>query len=230
MASKLRRVFPPIWSNSRPNFHSCDGLHLHACNLIFKLHSVVDKVWDNCKTTKSIVKTFAEGRNVEVRAVVRNPSLPWDDIWRAVWDIPHDNKLIDFQWRVSHNVLFTGDRVARFGIGEGKCPGANCNVIETPRHLFWECPNTLHVVSWVQSMFHSLVNDSVTLEYEHFLYGFITYNVAKGVLRKLRFIFFISRFMIWKYRCLKVFEGKVTPGHQIVSAITTEMKAQVRGL
>ncbi|KAJ8035265.1 hypothetical protein HOLleu_22431 [Holothuria leucospilota] len=228
MASKLRRVFPPIWSNTRPNLHSCHGIHLHACNLIFKLYSVDNKVWDNCKTTKSIVKCLADGRNVEVRTVVRNPSLPWDEIWRAVWDNTLDNKLIDFQWRVAHNVLFTGDRVARFGIGDGKCPRASCNAIESPKHLFWECPNAHHIVNWAQSMYHTLVNDNVTLSYEHFLYGFITRKAPKGVLKKLRFIFSVSKFMIWKYRCIHVFEGKHTPGHQIKMAITKEIKIRIQ--
>ena len=71
-----------------------------------------------CKRTKDIAKVLSPS-NVVIHAVEKQPRLPWSSIWDGVFSKILDNKLKCFQWRLSHGVLNTGERIAKWGIGNG---------------------------------------------------------------------------------------------------------------
>ena len=227
MASKLRRVFPAVWSNMRPNSPVCSHILLYACDLLIILHSLDSQFLDNCKITKSIVKTFKKGDLICVKVVRDYPSFPWNSIWSAAFNKILDNKLMDFQWRLSHHVLATGQRIARWGLGGGICPYVNCNVVETINHLFWECPRINPVIIWVKNVFKSLCDDNVDINLNLFLYGFTKEKISHVIFNRIWYTFCICKFIVWKSRCIAVFQGTLKSGAQMKSDVINEIKLRV---
>lgn len=169
-----------------------------------------------------------DGSNVIARVVQKNPTFPWDSIWKATFDKVLDIKLMDFQWRLSHHILYTGQRIAKWGMGDGICPYNNCNVVETVRHMFWECPEVAPVVSWTKQIYNKLFDNTVDLKIEFFLYGFTADPIPNNIYRRLWYIFSLTKFIVWKCRCTLVFEGHAKPGLQIKSDIIREIKLRIR--
>ena len=226
IATHLRREFPHIWSNSRPNSDICHPSLLYACEIIKKLNGIDNNFTIACTRTKDLTKML-QPSDISIAAVRHQPALPWAIIWRRTFDKVLDNKLTGFQWRLAHDVLYTGKRINDWGMGTGICPFARCNVIETTSHIFWDCPKIQDILSWVEKTFTSLSGNIATFNINLFLYGFPDYNIPHNVFIRMWFIFCITKFVIWKSRCLHVFESQVQTSTVLRSIIIREIKLRV---
>ena len=229
IAKQIRKILPQIWSNSRPNSCICSPPLLYACRVITNLHNVDQNFVQSCTCTKDIVRLL-HSSDTTVTVVRKNPSMPWDIIWRKVFDNILDNKLISFQWRLVHHILFTGERVKDWGIGDGICPFTQCKIIksiETTDHIFWTCPKIQEILTWVVKIFKYLTSDNVDFDINLFLYGFPTDNIAKAAFHRIWVIFCTTKFAIWKSRCLHVFEKQVQKTSVLVSIIKHDIKLRV---
>ncbi|KAJ8043497.1 hypothetical protein HOLleu_10605 [Holothuria leucospilota] len=140
LAKSLRFPFSCIWSNSRPNSGLCSPSLLFASDILKRLFSLSETFHLDCKKTKDIVKLLLQNVNVDVTIVKKHPTFPWDKIWKLTFSEILDNKLKDFQWRLAHGILYTGQRIRNWGMGDGLCPRATCTEIETAKHILWDCP------------------------------------------------------------------------------------------
>ena len=116
MAKQLRSVHPPIWSNSRPNSDECSTSLTQACSVLKQLSSVNNNFATSCHRTKNIVQLL-QPCNVTSSIARKNPNFPWDIVWKLAFSDILDNKLRDFQWRLAHQVLYTGKKDK--GLGNG---------------------------------------------------------------------------------------------------------------
>ena len=91
IAKQLRCIFPRLWSNSRPNSDVCTTPLLYACGVIKKLYNLDHNFTQICTSTKDIVKLL-HPNDISIRAAQKNPTLPWDAIWRMVFNNILDNK------------------------------------------------------------------------------------------------------------------------------------------
>ena len=78
-------------------------------------------------------------------------SLYWSATWRQLFFFDMDRQVIDLSWKVAHGVLYTADRLSRFGYA---IPTA-CfcgHPSQTLDHLFFSCPLADSVLSWLSSL------------------------------------------------------------------------------
>ncbi|KAK8973038.1 hypothetical protein V6N11_047041 [Hibiscus sabdariffa] len=61
-------------------------------------------------------------------------------LWKALKTLPTLPKVCIFAWRLAHDCLPTGSRVATAGLGSGVCPFCSTTV-ETSLHAFRDCPS-----------------------------------------------------------------------------------------
>ena len=122
-AKFLRMCFPHIWSNCMPNSSVCSKHLVHACHTVRRLFTESNTFVIVCKHTKDIVRFLREPVvGNDIACVRHNPHYPWSKIWFLAFSHILDNKLKDFQWRLAHDVLYTGERIKKWGIGDGICP------------------------------------------------------------------------------------------------------------
>ncbi|XP_071849885.1 uncharacterized protein [Apostichopus japonicus] len=136
LAMPLRRVFPQLWSNTRPNSAVCPPSLLYASDIIRRLHSMDSLFFQSSKSIKLITKSL-QPSGANLIAVRDYPTFPWETIWKLAFSNMLGNKLMDFQWRLAHHILYTGKRIKDWGMGDGICPCEQCNEIETISHIFW---------------------------------------------------------------------------------------------
>ena len=80
----------------------------------------------------------------------------WPLTWSQLFFFKLDCPVIDLNWKVAQGVLYTADRLVGFGYSVD--PSCFCNSApECPSHLFFSCPLTHSVLSWLQSLFYVLI-------------------------------------------------------------------------
>ena len=225
MAKPLRLLFPHLWSNARPNSDFCRNNKLTACHIIKTLASK-DFRFNNNVSTKLVAKSLRD-TDVIISVVRHNPTFPWGHIWPLAFNCYLDNKLKDFQWRLVHKALCTGAKIHGWGMGSGICPMANCNCIETIEHIFWECPKVNSIILWLKAFCKSF-NANFNLNVSFFLMGFPRINMPKVVFNRLWYVLCVSKFIIWKSRCIHVFQSHAHSSEEIQSLIINYIKQRVR--
>ena len=225
MSKPLRIFFPDIWSNSRPNSDDRTKYLSFACDVIRKLYIFDKKFFLNCISLKCIMRCLRPS-DIIIVAVRDYPHLLWERIWKNTFNRILDNKLIDFQWRVNHHILYTGDRIKKWGLGAGICPMGNCKCIETIHHLFLCCFYVQPVVVWAKNIFNKLTDNNGTFDDNFFLFGSPEPSIPKKVFERIWFVFCITKFVIWKCRCKIVFEG--SRQGSILSQIVANIRMRVR--
>ena len=220
VAKLLRPIFPHLWSNLRPNSSLCTKTLLYACSIVKRLYSSDVNFNLNCIVTKDIVKNLCKPvHNNEISAVRHNPNFPWARIFEFVFTDILDNKLKDFQWRLAHDILYTGERIQKWGIGDGLCPMDTCVCIETVNHIFWECPKVKPIITWIDNIFKFFEGNDAKLTADLFLYGFPDTKLCKTTFKRLWYLFCTCKFVIWKSRCIHVFESQIHSSVYLLSSI-----------
>ena len=230
LAKPLRIPFSCMWSNSRPNSDLCSPSLVFAGDILKRLFVVSDSFHVDCKKTKGIVKLLLHNISVNIHIVQKHPTFPWDKIWKLTFSEILDNKLKDFQWRLVHGILYTGERIRKWGMGDGLCPRDNCNEIETAKHILWDCPKVKPILDWIGKLLSQLLGNRayVQFQYTMFTYGFPALKAPKTVLRRIWFVFCVAKFTIWKSRCLHVFQKDVHSSKTIILSIIQTVKDRVK--
>ena len=142
-----------------------------------------------------------------------------------------DNKLVDFEWRLAHNVLYTNQRVAKWGKSDGVCPIHNCNDIESVSHIFWVCPKVSPIITWLDKILKSVLGHDFHLDYNYYMYGInpqVKSDVSRLVLDRVWVILSTTKFVIWKSRCIHVFQHRYIPSSTIMSNIVKDVNLRVK--
>ncbi|KAJ8034902.1 hypothetical protein HOLleu_21924 [Holothuria leucospilota] len=226
IAKQLRVFYPGIWSNSRPNSNMCTSSLSQACDVLKQLFMVDNNFAISCKHTKNIVKLL-QPVNVTISIVRKNPTFPWEKIWKLAFSSLLDNKLKDFQWRLAHQVLYTGKRIKDWGMGDGICPFEGCGAVETLYHIFWDCPKVKPVLTWTAKVFREVACTNQCLHPDLLMFGFPDLVCTPPVFQRIWFIFCVVKFTLWKSRCLQKFESEIQDDKQLKSIIIKSIKDRV---
>lgn len=115
-------------------------------------------------------------------------------------------------------------------MGDGVCPFTQCkvmNIIETTPHIFWTCPKIQDILFWIGKTVQYLTKDKIIFNIDLFLYGFPDTNITKAIFHRIWLLFCITKFAIWKSRCLHVFEAQVQTSSVLLSIIEHEIRLRV---
>ena len=149
-------------------------------------------------------------------------ALYWSTTWRELFFFDLDKQVIDLSWKVAHGVLFTVDRLLRFGYSLD--PFCFCGpVLETPSHLFFECSLAQSVLSWFQSLLFSFSPQCPSIVCRHVLFGFNS-DELRRVPRVFVYILNVCKFFIWHARNDYRFRD-IRPGALVV---IEKVKARVK--
>ena len=140
-------------------------------------------------------------------------SLYWSSTWRNLHFCDVDRPVIDLSWQVAHGVLYTVDRLLSFGYSLD--PHCFCGpVMETPSHLFFQCPLAQSGLSWLQSLMSRFSTLCPVLLCRHVLFGFSP-SELRVVPRIFVYLLNLLKYFIWRVRNDFRFRG-VCPGAVVV--------------
>ena len=196
-----------------------------ACKYVSDLHKL-----NSDFITSSRVKDLTE--NLRTQGIFPNiqvkwPTKPWDAIWNMVFDQILDTKLQVFCWKVAHNVVMTRVKLLSWRIGDGGCPLSGCQGKETLSHALLECNQVFPIVQWAKSFLRPLLGNNVQVSNDFWLYGSPSPGLPSSVIRRAWYILTLSKFFIWKRRCMFLFENRFIPNDDVIKLIRHEILERV---
>ncbi|KAL4297682.1 hypothetical protein GQ457_12G013450 [Hibiscus cannabinus] len=141
-----------------------------------------------------------------ITSSMRRPS----PLWKALKTLPTLPKVRIFAWRLAHDCLPTGGRVAAAGLGPGLCPFCS-DTIETSLHAFRDCPLTAEALHL--GGFSSLVTDSRADTILDWLLA-----VARTISREDFAKLILILWNLWNRRNLWVHDSRLQPVWATVTA------------
>jgi len=109
-----------------------------------------------------------------------------------------DRQVIDLNWKIAHGVLFTAQRLVRFGLSVP----LSCfcgSPVESLEHLFFFCPLAQSVLSWLQSLMFNFSHMRPVLLCHHALFGFSS-DELRVTPQIFVYLLNVCKFVIWRSR------------------------------
>ena len=75
----------------------------------------------------------------------------WSSSWCSLFFMPLDRQVIDLNWKLTHGVLYTAERLASFGY-QLRLSCFCGHHTESLDHLFYFCPLAQRGLAWVQTL------------------------------------------------------------------------------
>ena len=152
-------------------------------------------------TTKLCYNILSTSFQETPRCVTKFDPLFGPFIWKAVWKsvniMPLDRPVIDLCWKTTHGVLYTADRLNRFGMDVD--PFCHCGSLETASHLFYECLFAQHVLAELRQVFLSFIPLCPSFCLRQILFG---YNAVECEIVPpiFQYALNVAKFFIWLAR------------------------------
>ena len=96
--------------------------------------------------------------------------LYWPTTWCSLFLLDLDRRVIDLNWKIAHGVLYTAERLSSFGLPV-PLPCFCGAPVESLTHLFFACPLTQSVLSWLQSLMFAFNPMCPVMLVRHSLFG-----------------------------------------------------------
>ena len=150
------RALPRFYESLILACHSLDGsFSVSRASLVMGSSSPHSLTSDVAMTTKSCYQYLLSENLSPPHCVMK--FLPmfgvlyWSTTWRELFFFDTDHQVIDLSWKIAHGVLYTAARLASFGYDFST--SCLCGpVSKTLEHLFFCCPLTHSVLSWLQPL------------------------------------------------------------------------------
>ena len=134
-------------------------------------------------------------------------SLYWSATWRQLFLFDLDRPVIDLSWKVAHGDFYTAECLPSFGydIPLSCFCSAPC---ESLKHLFFDCPFAVSVLSWLQSLLFCASLLSLSILVRHVLFGFSS-DEFRVFPRVFVYLLNVRKFSIWwarndfRFRCVR---------------------------
>ena len=137
-----------------------------------------------------------------------------------------DRKCLDFNWKIFHGLLNTGQKLKAMGYSNGLCVVCG-DVMENTQHLLVDCRYVTHVWKTIENKM---------LKFEPNCFSFSTFNKIVGILRKgesfevVNMILGIVRWEIWKSRCRTMYENDKMKHDNILNHVLYSIKCHINTL
>lgn len=112
--------------------------------------------------------------------------------------MPLDRAVIDLSWKLSHDVLYTAERLSSFGYN---IPTA-CfcgHPLESAEHSFFHCPLATSGIDWVQSLLFRASPRAPSICLHHLLFGFSPEEL-QVISRVFVYLLLVTKYFIWLLR------------------------------
>ena len=124
--------------------------------------------------------------------------LNWPSTWRSLFLSNVDRPVIDLNWKIAHGMLYIAQRPASFGLPV-PLPYF-CDVpIASLDHLFFYCPLTHSVLSWLQALMFSYSSLCPALLLRHARFG-LSSNELCVIPRIFVYLLNLCKFFVWQSR------------------------------
>ena len=125
-------------------------------------------------------------------------TLHWPSTWRSLSFFDIDRQVIDLNWKIAHGVLYTAERLVRFGLSV-PLPCFCGSPIESLDHLFFSCPLAQSLLSWLQSLMFNFSHMCPVILCRHALFGFNS-DELRVTPRIFGYLLNVCKFVIWRSR------------------------------
>ena len=99
---------------------------------IINTKDVKIRIIQNILNKKSLPKCHDKWNNVY------NEEFYWPKIWINLKRLDLSNKIKEFQWKCTHNIIYTESRFRKIKLSNGRCPLCKeSNIQEDLQHLFF---------------------------------------------------------------------------------------------
>ena len=132
-------------------------------------------------------------------------------------------KCLFFNWRIFHGQIFTESALNRMNLSDGFC--VLCNDREDTYHLLITCPSVQYVWKEIDMTIKKIKGQDSGLNQFQKLFGFLDDSIKSEFCNVL---LSITRWLIWKRRCLLKKESEFMTQVQLVNWIINDFKSQLR--
>ena len=224
LASKLRRMFPFLWSNLVPHSENLSFSYRQAWTILVDLYTRNTNFVNVCKHTSDIVSLLVPGGCVP-RVVAAAPARDWHTTWRMIQHPLLCNTLKSFSWKLIHGALFTREKLFRWGIGNGKC--SFCSGKESIFHIFWDCNVNYKILCWVNKVTTSMLGSNLSFDKNLFLFGSSVSQLDASVWARVWFLYLVVQKSIWHRRCVMVFEKVFISDDDFILRVKDEIRVRI---
>ena len=129
---------------------------------------------------------------------VYNEEFHWPKIWNNLKRLDISNKMKEFQWKCTHNIIYIESRLSKMDLSNGRrhlCKESN--IQEDLQHLFFKCIISNRFISNITILINTLNVGTVNLNEKNMMFGF---NMGGKHELLLNTLIFISKWSIWKAR------------------------------
>lgn len=194
---------------------------------IFVGHSDASSRSLDTLSVRFVYEQLSRADRREHRCVEKYRSLGLVVDWSTVWSNLNLWRFIrpvrDTNWLIAHGVLYTADRLIRFGMQVD--PSCHCGAEESAVHLFTRCPVARRIFAWYQSVVKLVIPSSVRPSPSQLLVG---YDRAMTIPPVFPCLLGIIRHRLWIAR--NGFRLDQTPVvyQSILSAVKSSLRFVVR--
>ena len=201
----------------------------HLCGTKFEVPNLGDKRLDDLSSS-DIYSILLLNENIRVRSkeywIRKFPEESIDfELWFKILfqSKIFDRKWIDFNWRIFHGILNTGNRLKAMGFSNGKCIICG-DVIENVEHLLAKC-------QYVEIIWKEI--ERKLMKFDSNLKPLSLFNKIVGILNDsngyeaINMIITIVRWEIWKRRCKKQYGDETIRDMNLLSGIFLSIKRHI---
>ena len=136
----------------------------------------------------------------------------WENVW-TMKQIPLFPKIIDFQWKSLHDILYTESRLRNCRLSNGKCHFCKSKD-EDQIHLFFECPFLFTVKQRLNNIVNTILKNKLSVVNKaSVILGSHYKDISRKETNLHNFIILIYKWTIWKIRNTIKYEGKTYTPH-----------------
>lgn len=197
------RVLPPFYSSLLLAWRSLDGSFSSSRNSLSYGSSSCHACSSICYLSTNICYLYLLSENMAPPHCVGKfapiyGALHWPTTWRSLCFFDIDRQVIDLNWKIAHGVLYTAQRLVSFGLSVP----LSCfcgSPLESLEHLFFSCPFTQSLLSWVQSLMFNFSQMCPVILCHHVLFGFSP-DELRVTPRIFVYVLNVCKFVIWRFR------------------------------
>ena len=212
---RLRQAFPNMYTNNMPHALTVgvDNPYFRSFQTFCCLKDKILPLVPSLPSTRQLYVWLLE-KVMQVKELqVKHPPVATDER-EAVWRVVRDNRLSakhqDFQWRLASGALKTGDVVRKWNIPGAQTICLFCQMkLETPYHLFVECPELRKARSRVKELATQRYGVAIDISDEKvMLSGLFNDVLGSYVSYKIKVLIITLNKEIWNHRCRCLFDKK----------------------
>ena len=212
---RLRQAFPNMYTNNMPHALTVgvDNPYFRSFQTFCCLKDKILPLVPSLPSTRQLYVWLLE-KVMQVKELqVKHPPVATDERV-AVWRVVRDNRLSakhqDFQWRLASGALKTGDVVRKWNIPGAQTICLFCQMkLETPYHLFVECPELRKARSRVKELATQRYGVAIDISDEKvMLSGLFNDALGSYVSYMIKVLIITLNKGIWNHRCRCLFDKK----------------------